>query len=135
MRVLVVVLALAIGSALACGSVGQGPSATTPSAVPTANSVLNVRGTIDRGSPPPCRTGEVCDAPLVALFIDFSQPGKPDIRTPVDGGGTFALHLEPGHYSISAAPPPMNGTVNPNELVVPKTGSVVLNLVVTYTAP
>jgi hypothetical protein len=93
---------------------------------------LNVRGTIDRGTPRPCPSGEVCDAPLTALFVDFSQPGKPDIRTPVDAGGTFAVHLEPGRYSISAAPPPMNGKLAPSELVVPKTGPVVLSLVITY---
>jgi hypothetical protein len=134
-RVLVGLLSLGVVVSLACGSVAQGPAAITPSPDSTASSVLNVRGTIDRGTPRPCPTGEVCDAPLTALFVDFSQPGKPDVRTPVDGSGAFALHLDPGRYSISAAPPPMNGKLKPSEVVVPKTGSLVLNLVITYTAP
>ena len=131
---LVTALSLGIVSALACGSVAQAPSDTTPSAIPTASATLNVRGTIDRGTPPTCPTGEVCDAPLTALFVDFSQPGKPDVRAPVDAGGTFAVHLEPGQYSISAAPPPMNGKLEPSEFVVPKASPVVLKLVISYPA-
>jgi hypothetical protein len=128
-------LSLGVVASLACGSVAEGPAAITPSSPSTASSLLNVRGSIDRGTPRPCPTGEVCDAPLTAVFVDFSQPGKPDVRTPVDGSGAFAVHLEPGLYSISAAPPPMNGKLKPSELVVPKTGSVALSLVITYLSP
>jgi hypothetical protein len=122
-----------VGIGVACGSVAREPSgATTPPAVATASSAMNVRGTIDRGTPRPCPPGEACDAPLTAVFVDFSQPGKSDVRAPVDGSGAFAVHLEPGRYAISAAPPPLNGELKPSELVVPKTGSVMLNLVITY---
>lgn len=92
---------------------------------------MNVRGTIDRGPAPSCPPGEPCDPPIVAMFVVFSQPGKADVRFRVGAGGAnaFAGHLDPGAYSISAAPPP-NGTLDPNQVRVPTSGTVNLHLVV-----
>jgi hypothetical protein len=65
------------------------------------------------------------------MFVVFSQPGKADVRFRVGAGGAnaFAGHLDPGAYSISAAPPP-NGTLDPNQVRVPTSGTVNLHLVV-----
>ena len=61
---------------------------------------------------------------VTAAFLVFRQPGKADVRTSVDSSGAFALYLEPGAYSISAAPPPMGGLVEPSQVRVPATGTV-----------
>jgi hypothetical protein len=63
------------------------------------------------------------------MFLDFSQPGKPDVRVRVGAGGAFALHLDPGVYSISAAPPP-NGSLDPSSVRVPGSGTVNLHIVI-----
>jgi hypothetical protein len=63
------------------------------------------------------------------MFVVFSQPGKPDVRFRVGAGGAFAGHLDPGAYSISAAPAP-NGTLDPNQMRVPSSSIVNLHLVV-----
>jgi hypothetical protein len=63
------------------------------------------------------------------MFVVFSQPGKPDVRFRVSVGGAFSGRLDPGAYSISAAPPP-NGRLDPNEVRVPSSGTVNLHLVV-----
>jgi hypothetical protein len=63
------------------------------------------------------------------MFVVFSQPGKADARFRVGAGGAFAGHLDPGAYSISAAPPP-NGTLDPSQVRVPATGTVNVHLVV-----
>jgi hypothetical protein len=126
MRALVGVVALGLTTVAACGSVAPGPAAASP----TGAAALNVRGIIDRGSALPCPPGEPCDPPIAAMFLDFAQPGKPAVRTRIDASGAFAVHLEPGSYSISAAPPPMNGRLQPSEVRVPKTGTLELNLVI-----
>ena len=102
------------------------------SAAPTVNAAVNVQGTLDRGSTsaPPCPTGEPCDPPMVAMFVDFSQPGKTDVRARVDASGAFAVHLDPGNYSISLAPPSFKGKLDPSQVLVPKNGTVLLHLVV-----
>lgn len=111
-------------AAAACGSVPQGPAVSSPS----GDAALNVRGTVDRSYVHPCPTDEPCDPPMTAAFLVFGQPGKADVRTSVDSSGAFALHLEPGAYSISAAPPPMGGLVEPSQVRVPATGTVELHL-------
>jgi hypothetical protein len=105
---------------LSCGSL---PAGSTPG----GDASVNVRGTIDRGPSPSCFPGEPCDPPIVAMFVVFSQPGKPDVRFRVGAGGAFAGHLDPGAYSISAAPPP-NGRLDPDQVRVPSSGTVNLNL-------
>jgi hypothetical protein len=70
---------------------------------------------------------------MVAMFVDFSQLGKPDVRARVDASGAFAVHLDPGSYSISLAPPSFSGRVDPNQVLVPKKGTVLLHLVVRAT--
>ena len=108
---------------MSCGSVPAG------SPNPAGDAAVNVRGTIDPGPPPSCPPGEPCDPPIVAMFVVFSQPAKPDVRLRVGAGGAFAGHLDPGAYSISAAPPP-NGSLDPDQVRIPSSGTVNLNLVV-----
>jgi hypothetical protein len=67
---------------------------------------------------------------MVAMFVDFSQPGKLDVRARVDANGAFTVHLDPGSYSISVAPPSFSGRLDPNQVLVPKTGTLLLHLVV-----
>ena len=119
---------------MACGSVPPGPSASSPTGSnPTGDSALNVRGTVDRGSTPPCPPGEPCDPPIVAMFLVFSQPDKPDVRVRVATNGAFAGHLDPGNYSIGAAPA-LNGKLEPGQVRVPTSGIVELHLVVRLAA-
>lgn len=113
----------------ACGSVPQVPAEASPS----GDAALNVRGTIDRSFVPPCPTDEPCDPPITGAYLVFSQPGKAEIRTSVGADGSFVLHLDPGAYSISTAPPPMGGRVEPNGVRVPATGTVELQLKIVRT--
>jgi hypothetical protein len=92
------------------------------------DAALNVRGTVDRAYTPTCPTDEPCDPPTTAVFLVFSQPGSADVRTIVASGGAFAVHLDSGVWSISAAPPPLGGQVEPGEVRVPATGTVDLRL-------
>jgi hypothetical protein len=114
-----------------CGGLPTGSPGSNPTGGPPAgDAAVNVRGTIDRGgATPSCPPGEPCDPPIVAMFLDFSQPGRPDIRVRVGAGGAFALHLDPGTYSISAAPA-LNGKLDPDQVRVPSSGTVDLHLVV-----
>ena len=95
---------------------------------------MNVRGTVDRVYTPPCPTDEPCDPPITAMFLVFSRPGTPDVRVDVDASGAFGLHLDPGAYSISSAPPPMGGRVEPSQVRVPATGTIELHLKIVRTA-
>jgi hypothetical protein len=123
----VVVFSLFLVSALACGAVPPGPAGPA-AASPTGEAALNVRGALDRGAASyPCPPGDPCDPPIQAMFVVFSQPGKPDIRTQLDPGGAFALHLDPGSYSVSAAPS-INGRVQPSQVRVPSAGTLQLQL-------
>jgi hypothetical protein len=127
-----VVLAVAVLSLIlvaACGRISPGPAAGSP----TGDSTLNVRGTIDRSFTPACPTDEPCDPPITAHYLVFSQPGKPDVRAQVDGSGAFAVHLDPGVWTISAAPPALGGHVEPGEVRVPATGVVELQLKIVRT--
>jgi len=116
---------------VACGSVpaGSPDSSGSPTPTKTSDLAVNVRGTIDRGPIASCPPGEPCDPPIVAAFVVFSQPGKADVRFKVGAGGAFAGHLDPGAYSVSAAPPP-NGRLDPHQVRIPSTGTVDLQLVV-----
>jgi hypothetical protein len=67
------------------------------------------------------------------MFVDFSQVGRPDVRASIDASGAFAVHLDAGSYSISLAPPSFRGRLDPNQVLVPKTGAVLLHLVVRAT--
>jgi hypothetical protein len=90
-------------------------------------------GSVRSGPTQPCPAGEPCDPPIVGAFIVFSQPGKQDIRTSVSGTGDFALRLDPGYYTISITPSPMNRRAQPNDVRVPSTGAIELHLVVVGT--
>ena len=123
----IVVFAILLVAATACGSVPAGP--TGPAAAsPTGEAALNVRGVLDRGASFPCPPGDPCDPPLQAMFVVFSQPGKPDVRTRLDANGAFALHLDPGSYSVTAAPPSQAGGVQPSRVRVPSSGTLQLQL-------
>ena len=116
----------------------SGPALSSPSGEPTLSSPtaagpLNVLGTLDRGTVQNCPPGDPCDPALVGAFLVFSQPGKPDVRTGVSGSGQFTLHLDPGAYTISAAPSPTGGRLQPGDVRVPSTGTVELHLVVVRT--
>jgi hypothetical protein len=120
MRLLGPLVVLAL-SAAACGSAPpEQPSQSTPD--------INVTGTIDRGPMPTCPAGEPCDPAMVAALLVFSRPGSPDVTVHVAGDGSFALHLEPGTYTIAAAPPSFQGTLVPSTVRVPASGLVRLSL-------
>lgn len=105
----------------ACGATKQAqPGAVTPD--------VNVTGTIDRGTTPTCPAGEPCDPQMVAAMLVFSRPGSPDVQVPVHGDGSFAVHLEPGLYSIAPAPPAFHGELQPSTVQVPAAGAVTLSL-------
>jgi hypothetical protein len=109
----------------ACGSLPAVGPAASPS---PAHVLTNVSGTIERGPAQTCPSGEPCDPNIVAYRLAFSAPGRPDVTVRVDGDGTFALHLDPGMYSIAAEPPSMQGRLEPSEVKVPKVGTVYLQL-------
>lgn len=67
---------------------------------------------------------------MVAVFVVFSRPDKADVQARIDASGAFAVHLDPGAYSISLAPPSFSGRLDPNQVLVPKTGTLLLHLVV-----
>jgi hypothetical protein len=114
---------LALGLAGVACSAATGPAnLTTPA--------INVTGVLDRGPVPSCPPDEPCDPPPTATFLDFSRAGYPDVRTYVGPGGAFALHLDPGVYSIAAAPPPLRGTLSPNTVRVPQQGAAMLQLAI-----
>ena len=91
---------------------------------------MNVHGTLDRGPVQNCPPGDPCDPAIVGAFVVFSQPGKQDVRTSVSGIGEFALHLDPGSYTITAAPSPRSGRLQPSNVRVPSAGTVELHLVI-----
>jgi hypothetical protein len=122
-RGVVAVFALCLMAGPACGAVSP---ATAPAA--TGQPTVNVTGVLVRGPMPTCPSDEPCDPPVMTMFLAFSRPGQPDVRVRVDASGAFALHLDPGAYSISAAPPPFNGRLEPSQVRVPEAGTVRLQL-------
>ncbi len=115
------VAALSLAFAAACG--------TAPALAPSSGGpAQNVTGTIDRGLSPTCPADEPCDAPPVARLLVFSAPGRQEVTTRVRPDGSFALHLDPGDYSIAAAPPAFQGKVQPSSIRVPEAGSVTVHL-------
>ncbi|TMD71213.1 MAG: hypothetical protein E6I81_11300 [Chloroflexi bacterium] len=118
-RVIAGLVLLLLGGA--CGS--------TPSAQPAQTGENpNVAGVLDRGPTPTCPADEPCDPPPTATMLIFSHQGGSHISVRVAGDGSFALHLDPGAYSIAAAPPAFQGMVEPSTVRVPDTGSVFLRL-------
>lgn len=114
---------------LALGMFGAacGPSSDHPQLPAQGTSDINVTGTVDRGPSPTCPAGEPCDPPMVAAFLVFTRPGAPDVTVQVRGDA-FALHLEPGSYTIAPAPPAFQGELQPSSVRVPATGVVTLRL-------
>jgi hypothetical protein len=146
---MITAIVLALGAATACGQAPgplTGPAATpsrsadspnpdispiaAASPSPAQSISINVTGVVDRGQPAPCPPGDPCDPPATASYLVFSQPGRADVRVGVDGKGAFALYLAPGSYSISAAPPPMQGSLSPSTVRVPASGTITLRLVI-----
>ncbi len=107
---------------LACGAAGSAPSPTV-----SGQPVVNVTGILDRSATPICPTDEPCDPPAVAKVV-FSSSGRPEVSVRLAPDGSFALHLDPGGYAITTAPPPLNGAVAPSEVKVPPSGTVELHL-------
>ena len=117
------VIAVAALWLLACGA-GQSPA----QAVSSAYAGTNVAGVLDRGPVPTCPTDEPCDPPLGITTLIFNAGGGGQFRVPVGGDGHFAVHLDPGRYSIAAAPPPFQGRIDPSTVDVPASGTVFLRL-------
>jgi hypothetical protein len=107
---------------LACGAAVSAPSPTV-----SGQPVFNVTGTLDRATAPICPTDEPCDPPAVSKVV-FSGPGRPEVSARLEPDGSFALHLDPGGYTVTTAPPPLGGAVMPSEVRVPATGRVELHL-------
>lgn len=123
---------LAVGLALValcCGACGSAPAAQPAQTAGNVGQGINVTGTLDRGpAAPTCPAGEPCDPPAVATMLVFSRPGSADVSVHVAGDGSFALHLDPGEYSIAIAPPAFQGKVEPSTVRVPDVGEVLLRL-------
>lgn len=102
----------------------------TPPAQPaeTAGDAINVAGTVDRGPIATCPADEPCDPPAVASALVFSREGALPVTVRVGADGSFALHLDPGAYTIAAAPPVFHGGVEPSSVRVPDTGTVFVRL-------
>ena len=111
-------MALAWVAIAGCGSVPAGGAGET----------LNVSGTIDRGPIATCPADEPCDPPALASAIVFTASGGSSVTARVAADGSFALHLNPGEYSIATVPPIFHGTLEPSIVTVPSGGSVVLRL-------
>jgi hypothetical protein len=122
-RGVVAVFALCLMAGPACGAVSP---ATAPAA--TAQPALNVTGMLVRGPMPTCPSDEPCDPPINISMLVFSRSGQPDVTVRVGADGAFAVHLDAGSYSITAAPPPFNGRLEPSQVRVPATGVVQLQL-------
>ena len=114
-----------VATAAACGTVpAVNPAAGSPSSA--AGAAANVSGKLDRAAASPtCPADEPCDPHIVAYRLVFSAQGRPDVAVRVNGDGTFALHLDPGVYTIAAEPPSFQGRLDPSEVRVPKDGSAV----------
>jgi hypothetical protein len=117
----VATLAVLMLAAVACG-------APSPSEAAPTGQDINVTGTLDRGPVPTCPADEPCDPPAIAVMLIFSRPGAGDVRVHVAGDGSFALHLDPGAYSIAAAPPAFQGKIEPSSVRVPESGTVTVRL-------
>jgi hypothetical protein len=79
----------------------------------------NVKGSVVRTTQT-CPTGEACDPLPPAAFVVFSRSGHVT-RVRLAASGAFALHLVPGLYAVSTAPP--HG-ITPSSLRVPRLGVV-----------
>ncbi len=102
---------------------------STPSARPAETGQnTNVTGVLDRGPTPTCPADEPCDPPPTATMLIFSRQGGSEVSVHVAGDGSFALHLDPGEYSIATAPPAFGGVVEPSSVRVPESGAVYLRL-------
>ena len=113
--------ATAIVAAVLLAACGKAPTQTLPAASVPA---INVSGTVARPPSTTCPTGEACDPPNSASVLIFTRAGQPDISTPIDARGAFALHLDPGTYALRVGPPPASGRIQPGEVRVPSTGTV-----------
>lgn len=122
------VAAFALGGLFAGAACG----AITPAAAPsrTGQASINVTGSLARGPAQTCPSDEPCDPLPSASMLIFSRAGHPDVTARLDASGSFALHLDPGGYSISAAPPAFGGRVEPRQVRVPETGVVRLQLAI-----
>lgn len=87
---------------------------------------INVTGTIDQGPAPSCPTEQPCDLTPKSITLVFSRTGGEKQSVRVAGDGSFALHLDPGEYSISVTTTQMK--VEPSVVRVPTTGMVYLQL-------
>jgi hypothetical protein len=93
---------------------GSAASATAP--------VPNVRGTVVRATGGGgCYQGEPCDPLPPAMYVVFSR-GSAVTRSRLGVNGTFALHLAPGRYAVTVAPP--HGLLTPGSVSVPPVGVI-----------
>jgi hypothetical protein len=95
----------------------------------TAAPAPNVRGVlVPAASAGGCYSGEPCDPPLPPLFVVFSQSQHVVARARLGAGGAFALHLAPGRYTVTTAPPHAD-EVTPSAIRVPHAGVLRVRLV------
>ena len=106
--------ALAAGLLLTSLFVVSASSATVPAP--------NVRGTVIRApGTAGCFQGEPCDPLPPAMYVVFSR-GKAAVRAKLAVNGSFSLHLVPGQYTVSVAPP--TGLLSPATVRVPQVGTI-----------
>jgi hypothetical protein len=92
------------------------------SASPGAVPAPNVRGTVIRvPSSGGCYPGEACDPLPPALYIVFSR-GSTTVRARLAASGAFSMHLAPGKYTVTVAPP--TGLLAPGSITVPRVGTI-----------
>lgn len=99
-----------------------------PSPPGSTNASDNVSGVLDRGPAATCPPDEPCDPPPRATTLIFTGSDGAQFRVHVTENGAFSLHLSPGQYSITTAPPPFGGRVEPAAVEVPQNGPVYLRL-------
>jgi hypothetical protein len=93
-------------------------AASAASAAP----VPNVKGTVVRAAGSSgCFPGEPCDPLPPPMYVVFSRASVA-ARARLGANGFFSLHLRPGLYSVTVAPP--RGLLTPSSVRVPRIGVV-----------
>ncbi len=82
----------------------------------------NVKGVVVRATGGGgCYQGEPCDPLPPATYVVFSR-GSVATRSKLAANGSFSIHLAPGRYTVTVAPP--HGLLTPATLAVPRVGTL-----------